>query len=362
MAIKLNKNGRWGVSYHKRHPITRIPFSARRTNIKSESEAKRVFAKLVLQVENKLKESVIPTWSVVLNEFHTHQKDSGISQRTIYSYQKCLEKYTLPKWTDRRLDELSRAEIRELIDSSFQNCADSHKHYVIKCIRAVFNYAVEQCYVSENPTPQFKFKHKEKLKGVLTESQARILLERAREFNHEWYAIWASALYTGMRNGELYALTWENVNLDDRMIKVCRSWNRQDGFKDTKSGDDRILEIPLALVPVLNDLKIHEDVWGGFVLPRLDKWAKGEQARDLRMFLMGLGLPPMRFHDLRATWATILLTKGVEPIKVMKMGGWKDLETMMIYVRKAGVDIKGATDCLALHEHQKRLADVVSIR
>jgi integrase len=45
----------------------------------------------------------------------------------------------------------------------------------------------------------------------------------------------------------------------------------------------------------------------------------------------------------------MLLSKGVEPIKVMKMGGWKDLETMMIYARKAGVDIRGATDCLNLN-------------
>lgn len=85
-----------------------------------------------------------------------------------------------------------------------------------------------------------------------------------------------------------------------------------------------------------------------FLLPRLSKWDKGEQARDLRMFLLGLGLPAIRFHDLRASWATMLLSKGVEPIKVMKMGGWKDIETMMIYARKAGVDIKGASACLNL--------------
>ena len=42
-----------------------------------------------------------------------------------------------------------------------------------------------------------------------------------------------------------------------------------------------------------------------------------------------LGLPDIRFHDLRATWATIMLSKGVEPIKVMSMGGWKDIKTMM---------------------------------
>jgi integrase len=85
-----------------------------------------------------------------------------------------------------------------------------------------------------------------------------------------------------------------------------------------------------------------------FVLPRIRAWDKGDQARELRMFLMGMGLPAIRFHDLRATWATILLSKGVPPIKVMIAGGWKDIKTLMIYMRKAGVEIQGIMDDMDL--------------
>ena len=67
------------------------------------------------------------------------------------------------------------------------------------------------------------------------------------------------------------------------------------------------------------------------------------------MFLEGLGLPRIRFHDLRATWATIMLSMGIAPIKVMAMGGWKDLKTMQYYIRKAGVDTVGISDNLSLH-------------
>jgi integrase len=68
------------------------------------------------------------------------------------------------------------------------------------------------------------------------------------------------------------------------------------------------------------------------------------------MFLQGLGLPRIRFHDLRATWATIMLSMGIAPIKVMSMGGWKDLKTMQFYIRKAGVDTSGISDKLSLHD------------
>lgn len=105
------------------------------------------------------------------------------------------------------------------------------------------------------------------------------------------------------------------------------------------------MEIAPPLVEIFKRLKLDFPE-SSFVLPRIDKWDRGEQARELRMFLEGLGLPRIRFHDLRASWATIMLSKGIPPIKVMMMGGWKDLKTMQHYVRKAGVNIKGITDDL----------------
>ncbi len=84
------------------------------------------------------------------------------------------------------------------------------------------------------------------------------------------------------------------------------------------------------------------------VLPRLDEWSKGYQAKELQYFLKGIDLPKIRFYDLRASWVTMLFSKGIPPIKVMSMGGWKDLKTMQIYIRKAGPDISGITDTFSL--------------
>jgi integrase len=170
------------------------------------------------------------------------------------------------------------------------------------------------------------------------------------------------ALYTGLRNGEIYALTWDKVNLEERQVLVNCSWNSMNGFKSTKSGDDRIVEIPKPLLPVLKELKL-QSIGSNFVLPRLSRWDKGEQARELRFFLKSIGLPEIRFHDLRASWATLLLGKGVAPSKVMSMGGWKDMDTMMIYMRKAGINIKDSTSVLDdMQTHGVREAEVYDIR
>ncbi|MCF8060870.1 MAG: tyrosine-type recombinase/integrase [Bacteriovoracaceae bacterium] len=75
------------------------------------------------------------------------------------------------------------------------------------------------------------------------------------------------------------------------------------------------------------------------------RW-KNKQARILKYFCKTIGLPEIRFHTLRACFATQLIGSGVAPVKVMKISGWKDLKTLAVYLRLAGIDERGATDVL----------------
>ena len=354
MGFKLDtKTGKWMVWYSKRHPTTRKPIQLRRSGFKSKAEAKKVEAQLIVEVEDKVRRKVLPSWSNLVDDYRQHIMEKGFTKRTTENCYLCLRAHTFEDWGDRLVDTITSQEIRKLIEDKLGHRAPSHQKYILSRIRGVFKYALEAGYIHRDPTPGMKFRIGHKIKKVLTEEQVVLFLNRAKEYNIQWYPHWCLALYTGMRNGELYALNWDKVSFENRQILVDTSWNNKDGFKDTKSGDDRIIQIAPKLMELLRELKLKNSE-SNFVLPRISKWDKGEQARELRMFLSGLGLPSIRFHDLRATWATLLLSKGVEPIKVMIMGGWKDLKTMQIYVRKAGVDIKGATDCLDLHSNSSK--------
>ena len=85
-----------------------------------------------------------------------------------------------------------------------------------------------------------------------------------------------------------------------------------------------------------------------YVLPRSWEWDKGLQARVLRRFCYLHGLPSVKFHTLRACFATQMLRSGVEAAKVMKICGWKELKTMQLYIRLAGIEIQGITENLKL--------------
>ena len=351
----------WTAYFSKRHPVTKQPKSYQRIGLRSKAQAIKVERELIAKIETYFQNKIIPTWAKLLEEYFDAKSLSDWNLKTLQDAQLCLNAHTLEAWKLRRVDSITSFEIKKLIDERMAARTESTKQTLLKFIRGAFQFAADQKYISHNPTPNVRYKIGEKLKKVLTEAQARTLLEKAREYDSPWYYHWAMALYTGMRNGELYALTWDKVNFDNRIILVDSGWNKQDGFKDTKSHNDRIVEIAPTLLTVMKELKLKSSD-SIYVLPRSRDWEKGEQARHLRMFLQALGLPQVRFHDLRATWATLMLSNGVEAIKVMSMGGWKSLSRLQIYVRKAGVHIKGITDGFDLHNPCQDQAQVVTLK
>lgn len=353
MAVKFDPiRQTWRASYCKRHPVTNRPKSLARRGLKSKAEAKRVEAELIFQI-NKSFEAPPPgtiLYRDLLKRFYESLRQRDISRATVENYELCLNAHTLSLWGGRPIDAITTEDIRYLIREKLSHRSPHQQKNVLKFIRGAFTFAVEAGLMHRNPVPKMQFRMGDKIKKVLTLPQAKLLLEKAKEYNHEWYPVWVTALYTGMRNGELHALTWDKVDFDNSTILVSCSWSKKDGLKDlTKSGEDRILEIAPSLLVVLRQLKLQNQD-SAFVLPRIQTWDDGRQAEMLRMFLTGINLPHVRFHDLRASWATMLLSQGVEPAKVMRLGGWRDLKTMMIYVRKAGIDIRGTLSEFEIHD------------
>lgn len=363
MGISLDSKTKTWVAYHsKRHPTTKIPKNLKRIGIKSKVEAQRVFNSLVIKLDKAFRTQIQPTWNQFLDEYFIHLQTADITNTTRYNREKLLRYHTQEAWGSKHIDEITHEIIHNMLKTRLKDNKESSRKCFIKYVRGVFDYAVDRQLVSRNPTPRLKFKISSKIKAVLNQEQIETLLRKTQEQNWPWYPHYSVAVFTGLRNGELFALKWENIYLEKRQILVNCSWSNKDGFKSTKSGHDRLVEIPLPLMPLLRELKL-KSAESDFVLPRLGRWDRGEQAYDLRMFLKANDLPVVNFHNLRASWATMLLNKGTEQAKVMIMGGWSDLKTMMIYVRKAGIDIRGSTSALDdISTHGLKQAEVINIR
>ena len=181
---------------------------------------------------------------------------------------------------------------------------------------------------------------------ILTVDEVQKLLLEAKTQKHPWYAVWALALMTGMRSSELYALKKENIFLKEGFIRVKESWDWVNKCaKSTKAGYWRTAPIASALKPIIEEL-LKQNPESPFLFPRFKEWERSEQAMVLRAFCEKIGIRSVRFHTLRACFATHLLIMGVDQATIMAIGGWSNLKTFRIYVRLAGVTEKSKTEGL----------------
>lgn len=363
MAIKTyedNGNTFYEIYVHVKSnidPLIRI--QKRKRNIKSYKDAVREetrITKLALK-ELGTREEKGSTWNRIIELWYYDQIHNDFEGRytnkfTVDDYYRMLLRYT-SDWLKRTPGEITRGDARKVIQDLIK--ADKSKSFILKVkntINLVFQWGVDNRYIKDvfiSPVQGIKIdKREEKFPEILNLIEIRKFLYEARRQDHEWYPIWAMALLTGMRSGELFALEWNDVDFENKILRVTKSFNkRTNEVKSTKAGYWR--NVPIS--DELNNLLIKLKDLTGFektVLPRLKLWERGGQSKALRQFLVATGLPSVKFHTLRACFATQLLTDGIDMTKVMKIGGWKDIKTMQIYLRLAGVDERGATDGLRL--------------
>jgi integrase len=171
---------------------------------------------------------------------------------------------------------------------------------------------------------------------ALSTDDTRRLLDAAAEDRLE--ALYKLAVHTGMRQGELLALRWQDVDLENAVVSVRRTLTRSGGkttFGEPKTKKSRrsIRLTPQAaealrahLERQLRDMEILGDRYRdqGLVFTT-DTGApinpSNLRQRSFAPLLKRAGLPHMRFHDLRHTCATLLLSCGVHPKFVQELLG-----------------------------------------
>ncbi len=116
----------------------------------------------------------------------------------------------------------------------------------------------------------------------------------------------------------------------------------------TKARYWRTILINDSLQRLIMDIRrSSEKLPSNHVLPRIKDWDNGDQVVPLKTFLKSINVKPIKLHALRACFAAQMLANGVPAPVVIKIGGRKKTATMDVYLRLAGVDIHGATDCLS---------------
>ena len=191
-------------------------------------------------------------------------------------------------------------------------------------ISSAMDFAIDQKLIATNPTDGCalpKLEHRE-MKTLPTEQLTSFLREAKESGVFELYYI---ELATGLRRGELLGLKWEDIDLERGTIQVRRQIARIDGEiveapLKTKNSY-RVLSIGADAVEILKEQRKRTHSEYVFPSPTGGPMSPDSVLHMLHRVLKRAGLPKIRFHDMRHTFATVALQNGVDIKTVSGMLG-----------------------------------------
>lgn len=219
-----------------------------------------------------------------------------------------LENHAFPMLGDRHLDEITLADANQYMHS-LSECSKSVVKQTLNALRMLFDYAMDENLLSENvfrhPRLLVKYRKPKKIKPIPKEN-VQEAIEKLSSLHLNEHIVFMLAIYTGMRIGEIFALEWQDVDLEKQEIHVRQTLSldkdRKTIIKETKT-DAGVRSIPI--VPELYSYLLPMKNRSRFVINNGGTHYKYCGAQKMcRTLLTKLGLKGYGMHQLRHTFAT----------------------------------------------------------
>jgi len=247
-------------------------------------------------------------------------------------YHNAIDHHIIPKLGSVKLEKLTMLQIQQFYNELLKSGRVQKKNQpelkehglsprMVQCVHVVLNkaleYAVEEKLILANPAKKCKIpKNTRKEMKILPEALIGPYLSAAKE--HGILAPMYLELTTGLRRGELLALRWEDLDVQNRTLSINKSVARQNGklvISTPKTPNSiRTVLLPEDTVKLL--VEEHERHPANpylFPSPRTgETWDPDGFRRLHDRIIKEIGAEHVRFHDMRHTFATLSLKSGVD--------------------------------------------------
>ena len=333
-----------------------------------------------------LKESKL-SYADYLDYWMKNYCETNLKYNTIQAYNTIINKYLKPNLGKYRLTRLTSVKLNSFISElcNKYNFSKAYFSNILKVIKGSFREACDLYgFIKYNPTLTLRLpkieKDKEDVKHVYTQEEIDIILQRFKD-NDTFTCAFLTACYTGLRTGELCALTWNDIDLKNRVIninhnvydkkkdkkgkwflgstktsngkrqghisetllKALKNYKRKQNYlkslyktrykyyhlEDVKNEFGKVVEKRI----VLNDNNLLRIDTINFVFTKVDGTYTGTDIikYPFNVIHKELGIKKCRFYDLRGSFATKVLRSGVEIRDVADILGHSKIETTENY-------------------------------
>lgn len=303
----------------------------------TKKDAERELARLITEIETgAYVEPTKFTLAELLERWLVDYARPNVAGKTYERYAEIVRKTLIPALGHHPLTRLQPLHIQAFYSDMLENgkkngkgglSAQTVRHYH-RVLHKALRDAVRWRLLARNPADAVEAPRvvRKEMK-VLDASQVGHLLESSK--GSRFYVPIVLAVATGLRRGEILALLWEDMDLDAGILTVRRSLEHTKAgvkFKQPKTAKSRrMVALPeMAIAPLKRHREeqalqklmlgpVYQDT--GLVCTEADgrMIIPDHLTRVFPSVVKRAGLPPIRFHDLRHTHATLMLQLGIHP-------------------------------------------------
>jgi integrase len=246
----------------------------------------------------------------------------------IRSYEAALRDHVVPRIGRTRLGDVQHRDVQQIADDLLADGRDpSTIRNGLMPLRVIFRRAVENGDIAVNPCTHLRLPAvRGRRERIASPPEAEQLLaalpERDRPF-------WATALYAGLRRGELMALRWDDVDLANGLIHVERAYDEKARLEiqpKSRAGR-RTVPIVGALRDILVEHKANQAQAEGLVFGGVAPIQPSNLWRRAQRAWKQAGLRPIGLHEARHTFASILIAAGVNAKAITTYMGHASIQT-----------------------------------
>lgn len=298
-------------------------------------------------VETKL------SFEVAAEEWMKNHSEVYKAPSSVASDRLMLRKHILPVLGQIQLRKITPRHIEELIRILRSKSLSNTTVCRVVCpLKTIFNYYHRRQAIASNPVTVIgRLKPNEQIIRFWTRQEVGQFLAHTEKKYHgtDRYGVqllYKMALHTGMRLGEIQALTWSAVDFENRLITVRRSFcNVAKAIRETtKSG--KVRHIPFGDA-IRNDLlEAYNRRICDFVLQLNGRMIDKSNLRNRYFYrdMKGSGVSRIRFHDLRHTYASHFMMSGGDLYALQAILGHSDSRMTQRYAHLSKSYLSGKND------------------